>query len=137
MATEIFVNLHVKNLDRSMKFFIDLGFKINYQFTDDTAACIVISDHIYAMLITHDKFSMFTPKEISDATKTTEVLTALSVNSKERVDEILEKAMTAGGTEARPAEDDGFMYGRAFNDLDGHIWEVFWIDKSTHAQAAD
>lgn len=137
MATEIFVNLHVKNLDRSMKFFIDLGFKINYQFTDDTTACVVISDHIYAMLITHDKFSMFTPKEISDATTTTEVLTALSVNSKERVDEILEKAMTAGGTEARPAEDDGFMYGRAFNDLDGHIWEVFWIDKSAHAQAAD
>ncbi|WP_242929258.1 VOC family protein [Pontibacter vulgaris] len=135
MINQIFVNLPVQDLNKSKEFFTKLGFSINEQFTDETAACVVISETIYAMLLTHDKFKMFTPKGISDATKSTEVLTALSVNSKEEVDKIMEAALAAGGTEARPAEDLGFMYGRAFNDPDGHIWEVFCMDMSQMPQS--
>lgn len=131
MVTQIFVNLHVRDLGRSKNFFSKLGFSFNPQFSDDTAACLVISENIYIMLLTHGKFKEFTPKEISDATKTTEVLTALSVGSKEKVAELVSAAIAAGGSEARPAEDHGFMYSRSFNDLDGHIWEIFWMDESS------
>ncbi|MER2996699.1 VOC family protein [Pontibacter populi] len=135
MVTQIFVNLPVSDLKKSKDFFTKLGFSINEQFTDETAACVVISETIYAMLLTHDKFKMFTPKGISDATKTTEVLTALSVNSKDEVNKLVDEALAAGGTEARPTDDQGFMYGRAFNDPDGHIWEVFFMDMSQIPQA--
>ncbi|MCB0535447.1 MAG: VOC family protein [Saprospiraceae bacterium] len=128
MSTKIFVNLPVKDLNTSIGFFEKLGFSINPQFTDETAACVVISDDIYTMLLTHPKFKEFTPKDISDATKTSEVLTALSAESKEKVDTMVDTALKAGGTEVRPAEDHGFMYGRAFNDPDGHIWEIIWMD---------
>ncbi|MEK7256523.1 MAG: VOC family protein [Bacteroidota bacterium] len=128
MATKIFVNLPVQDLNKSMDFFKQLGYSFNPQFSDETAACMVISEDIYAMLLTHPKFKLFTKKEISDATKTTEVLVALSFESKVAVDEIMEKALRAGGKEARETEDLGFMYGRAFDDLDGHTWEVFWMN---------
>ncbi|MFL5108170.1 MAG: VOC family protein [Xanthobacteraceae bacterium] len=130
MTTKIFVNLPVKDLKGSMAFFEKLGFRINPQFTDDTAACVVISEDIYAMLLTHAKFKEFTKKQIVDATKFTEGLTALSTDSKAKVDELVQAAIKAGGTEARDPMDFGFMYGRSFNDLDGHIWEVVWMDPS-------
>lgn len=130
MTINIFVNLAVKDLARSIAFFKALGFTFNPQFTDETAACMVISDTIYAMLLTHDKFKEFTKKEIVDATKATEVLTCLSFDSKDRVNELAGAALKAGGTEAREPMDYGFMYGRSFEDLDGHIWEVIWMDPS-------
>lgn len=135
MTTKIFVNLPVQNLERSMAFFKKLGFRFNPQFTDETAACMVIADDIYAMLLTHAKFKQFTKKEIVDATRATEVLTCLSTESKSKVDELVDSALKAGGTEARAPLDYGFMYGRSFNDLDGHIWEVIWMDPS-HIQKA-
>ena len=128
MTMKIFVNLAVKDLDRSKAFFQQLGFTFNPQFTDETAACLVIADDIYAMLLTHSKFKEFTKKDIADAHKTTEVLTCLSVDSKEKVDEIVDNATAAGGSKAREPMDYGFMYGRSFNDLDGHIWEIIWMD---------
>jgi len=128
MINQIFVNLHVKDLDKARDFYTKLGFTINEQFSDHTAACVVMSDHIFVMLLTHDKFKQFTPKEISDASKTTEVLNALSLQDKDQVNKMLEVAIGAGGSEARPAEDHGFMFSRAFNDLDGHIWEIFYMD---------
>ena len=128
MATKIFVNLPVKDLNRSKEFYSKIGFSINPQFTDETAACVVIAEDIYAMILTHAKFKEFTPKEISDSTKTSEVLNALSFESKDKVNEIVTKALQAGGTEARDPFDYGFMYGRSFNDPDGHIWEAFWMD---------
>ena len=128
MATQIFVNLPVKDLDKSKEFFIRLGVTINPQFTDENAACVVITQDIYAMILTHKKFKEFTTKEIADATKTSEVLTCLSFESKEKVNEIVDTAVQAGATETREAMDYGFMFGRSFNDLDGHIWEVIWMD---------
>ena len=128
MKTQIFVNLPVNDLGKSKRFFEAIGFSINPQFTDDTAACVVISDTIYAMLLTHKKFKEFTPKEISDAHKSTEVLTALSAESKEKVNEMAEKALNAGATENYGPKDYGFMFSRSFSDLDGHIWEIMWMD---------
>jgi len=133
MARKIFVNLPVKHLDKAMQFFKSIGFTFNPQFTDETAACMVIGDDIYAMLLTEKKFLEFTTKEIADATKTTEVLTCLAVDSKAEVDRIVDKALQAGATEARPATDYGFMFGRSFHDLDSHIWEIIWMDPS-HVQ---
>lgn len=130
MATQIFVNLHVKDLEKSKKFYTAIGFTINPQFTDDTAACVVISDTIFIMLITHAKFREFTPKEISDAHKTTEVLNALSAESKDQVNAMVDKAIQSGGGMAGQPQDHGFMFSRSFNDPDGHIWEVFWMDMS-------
>ena len=135
MPTKIFVNLPVKNLDSSMDFFKGLGFSFNPQFTDETAACMVISDHIYAMLLTENKFKEFTKKEIADATKTTEVLTALSTDSKDKVNSLVDTALASGATEAREPMDYGFMFGRSFNDLDGHIWEIFHMDMSAAPQS--
>jgi uncharacterized protein len=129
MATSIFVNLPVKNLEKTKTFFSNLGYTFNQQFTDDKAACLVISDNIYAMLITEPFFKTFIPnKEISDATKSTEVLVALSADSRQQVDDLANKAIAAGGRNFRDAEDHGFMYARSFEDLDGHVWEVLWMD---------
>lgn len=135
MPTQIFVNMHVKDLEKSKVFFEKLGYRFNPQFTDATAACLVISDTIYAMLLTTEAMGRFMPKgkSIADANKTTEVLLALSCESKNAVNDTYEKAIAAGATECRPAEDHGFMYGRSFNDLDGHIWEVFWMN-AEHVQ---
>ena len=127
-ARKIFVNLPVKNLDKSMTFFKALGFSFNAQFTDETAACMVISDDIYAMLLTHKKFKEFATKPIADATKTTEVLTCLSAESKDAVNKMADAALRAGGQKLREPQDYGFMYERSFQDPDGHIWEIMWMD---------
>ncbi|MEW2078192.1 VOC family protein [Streptomyces sp. NPDC012403] len=124
----IFVNLAVNDLDASKKFFTELGYSINAQFSDETAASVVISDTIVAMLLTKQKYAEFTKKEIVDATKSSEVLLALSAESREKVDELVEKAVAAGGSVTGETQDHGFMYGRAFDDLDGHTWEVIWMD---------
>ncbi|KOU76794.1 glyoxalase [Streptomyces sp. MMG1533] len=126
----IFVNLAVNDLDASKKFFTELGYSINPQFSDDNAASVVISDTIVAMLLTKPFYASFTKKEIADATKTSEVLVALSAESREKVDELVEKALAAGGSPAGETQDHGFMYGRSFDDLDGHTWEVVWMDPS-------
>ncbi len=129
MAKKIFVNLAVKDLDKSKKFFTDIGFAINPQFTDDKAAYVVISEDIYAMILKEEFFKTFIPRtQIADATKNTEVLVALSADSKEKVDEMADKALAAGASKLREPEDQGFMYSRSFQDPDGHIWEVFWMD---------
>jgi len=128
MDTQIFVNLPVEDLKKSKAFYKELGFTINPQFTDETAACVEISDTIYVMLLTHEKAGEFTPKKIANAHETTEVLNALSAKSKEEVDELVDKALNTGGTKAYETQDLGFMYGRSFNDPDGHIWEVLWMD---------
>ena len=128
MARKIFVNLPVKNLDTAMTFFEALGFTFNAQFTDETAACMVISDDIYAMLLTHKKFKEFTPTAIADTGKTSEVLTCLSAESKDEVNKMVDAALKAGGQKLREPQDYGFMYLRSFQDPDGHIWEIMWMD---------
>ena len=134
MARSLFVNLPVKNLPRSIDFFKELGFTFNSQFTDETAACMVISDTIYAMLLTEAKFQTFTPKTICDATKSTEVLNCLSCESRSEVDEQVRKAVAAGGTTYNEPQDHGFMYAHGFQDLDGHIWELMWMDPAAVQQ---
>lgn len=128
MIKAMFVNLAVTDLARSKAFFEAIGFTFNPQFTDDTAACMVIGDNMYAMLLTEPKFRQFTPKPIADARTSTEVLTALAVESKEGVDAVMAKALAAGGREPRAMQDHGFMMQRSLEDLDGHIWEIFWMD---------
>lgn len=126
MATKIFVNLPVKNLNKSIEFFTKLGFSFNQQFTDETATCMIVTDDIFVMLLTEEKFKTFTPKEICDTKKYTEVLVCLSLDSRARVDEMVRKAVTAGGTTYNESQDHGFMYGHGFQDLDGHIWELIF-----------
>jgi predicted lactoylglutathione lyase len=133
MTTKIFVNLPVKDLNKSMAFFKTLGWTFNPQFTDDTAACLVISDDIYAMLLTHDKFKQFTDKKIADG-GSVEALIALGVESKDEVSRIADAALKAGGKEAKPPQDYGFMQLRSFLDLDGHHWEILYMDPA-HVQA--
>jgi uncharacterized protein len=128
MVQQIFVNLPVKNLKNSIEFFTKLGFTFNPQFTDDSSTCMVMSDTIYAMLLTHEKFKTFSPHPISDATKATEVLIALSLESRAEVEEMVRKAVTASGSTYNEPKDHGFMYQHGFQDLDGHIWEVFYMN---------
>lgn len=135
MNAKLFVNLPVRDLKASMAFYKAIGFSFNAQFTDDTAACMVISDHNYAMLLTHEKFKSFTSRPIPDALETTGVLVALALDSRQAVEELLEKVLAAGGTEPRPKSDHGFMYLRTFEDADGHTWEPFWMDP-TFVQAS-
>jgi len=133
MSKKIFVNLPVKDLDRTMKFFGELGYSFNQLFTDEKAACMVISDDIYVMLLTEKFFKTFTNKDVADAHKTTEVLVCLNEESREAVDAHIEKALNAGGTETREAQDHGFMYGRSYSNPDGHIWEIMWMDEAAVA----
>lgn len=130
MSTKIFVNLPVKNLDQSIEFFTRLGYTFNPQFTDETATCMNISDDIFVMLLTEAKFKTFTPKAICDATKSTEVLVCLSCESREQVDEMVRKAVATGGTTYNEPQDHGFMYGHGYQDLDGHIWELIYMEPS-------
>ncbi len=130
MNPKIFINLHVQDLSKSMDFYTTIGFTNNPQFTDETAACMAFSEEIFVMLLTHNKFKEFTPKQISDATKSTEVMNCLSVESKEAVIDMAEKAINAGGSAVKEPLDYGFMYSKSFNDLDGHIWEILWMDPS-------
>ncbi|WP_200303473.1 VOC family protein [Streptomyces adelaidensis] len=124
----IFVNLPVNDLDASKKFFTELGYSLNPRFSDDNAASVVISDTIVAMLLTKPFYASFTKKEIADASKTSEVLICLSAESREKVDELVDKAVAAGGTASEQVQEYPQMYGRAFDDLDGHTWEVMWMD---------
>ncbi len=131
MAPQIFINLAVKDLNKSKEFFSKLGFTFNAQFTNESGACMVIDDgHIYTMLITEPFYKTFTKKDIADAHKVSETLIALSQDSKENVDRIADAALANGGTAARPIEDNGRMYTRAIDDLDGHTWEIFFMDMS-------
>lgn len=129
-TTKIFVNLPVKDLQRSIDFFTKLGFKFNQQFTDETATCMIISEDIYTMLITEPRFKDFTNKPVSDAKTSTEVLVGLSMESREAVGEIVKKAVAAGGKTFADPQDHGFMLQHSFEDPDGHIWEVFYMDPS-------
>ena len=129
MAKMIFVNLPVADLPRATAFYEAIGAVKNEQFCDDTASCMVFSDTIHAMLLTHDKFRQFTSKKIADAKSTCEVLICVSADSRDEVDGLVKKATGAGGTaDPTPTQDFGFMYGRSFEDPDGHIWEVMWMD---------
>ncbi|MFE0643792.1 VOC family protein [Streptomyces sp. NPDC058877] len=132
----IFMNLPVRDLDASKAFFEKLGYTINPQFTDETAACVVISETIFVMLLTEEKFRSFTApgKGVSDATENSEVLITLSAESREAADELADAALVAGATPAKEPMDMGFMYSRSFSDLDGHHWEVFWMDPKAVAQ---
>jgi predicted lactoylglutathione lyase len=130
MAKQIFVNLPVKNLEKSIEFFGSLGFTFNAQFTDETGTCMIIGENIFAMLLTEEKFRKFTPKQICDASTSTEVLIALSYDSRAEVDDLVKKAVAAGGKTYAEPQDHGFMYQHAFQDLDGHNWEIFYMDPS-------
>ena len=131
MARQIFVNLPIKDMQRSQAFFKSLGFSFNPQFTNDQGACMVITEnHNYVMLLVEPFFQGFTKKPIADATKTTEVLICLSCESRAEVDELVKKALAAGGTSPNPPQDHGFMYGHGFTDLDGHVWELMYMDPS-------
>ncbi|MFE2068606.1 VOC family protein [Streptomyces sp. NPDC059467] len=124
----IFVNLATDDVAASRKFFTELGYSINPQFSNDDCSCVVISDTIIAMLLSKQRYADFTKKEIADSRKTSEVLICLSAESREKVDELVAKAVAAGGTANDDVQDQGFMYGRSFEDLDGHSWEVVWMD---------
>lgn len=128
MARQIFVNLPVKDVARTRAFFTALGFSFNPQFSDDKALCMVIADGIYAMLLSEPFFQGFTKKPVADATKSTEVLVALSCESVVEVDAMVAKALAAGGRALVERKDHGFMVQHGFEDLDGHQWEVFWMD---------
>ena len=128
MSTSIFVNLVVKDLQRSTDFYEALGYTRNEQFSDENATCIVISDQIYVMLLVEKFFSTFTDKEIVDANKATEAILALSADSKTTVDALFDKALAAGGKPVKETEDRGFMYSSSFQDPDGHQWEIVWMD---------
>ena len=131
MAKQIFVNLPVKDLNKSIEFFTKLGFTFNPQFTDENATCMIIGENIYAMLLVEKFFRGFIPgKNITDTKDNIEVLTAISAESREEVDKMIENATKSGGKEYRKASDYGWMYSRAFLDLDGHIWEVVYMDET-------
>ena len=134
MPKQIFINLPVHTLEHSINFFSRLGFKFNQAFTDEQSTCMIIEENIFVMLLEEQKFKTYTPKKICNAKKQTEVLLALSVSSREAVNQMVEKAIESGGKEPRKAQDHGFMYGRSFEDLDGHIWEVFYMDSNKNIQ---
>jgi len=130
MSTKIFINLPVKDLKKSKAFFKRVGFSFHEAFTDENAACMMISENIFTMLLTHTRFKEFTRKQIPDGSLFSEVINCISAESKEKVNEIVDNAMAAGGKEFRQSQDYGFIFGRSFNDLDGHTWEVMWMDET-------
>ena len=130
MAIKIFVNLPVKYLSRSVEFFSKLGFGFDEQFTDETATCMIVSDDIFVMLLTEEKFQTFTPKKICDAGKFTEVLVCLSLESRANIKEMVAKAVAGGGSTYNEPQDHGFMYAHGFQDLDGHIWELIHMEST-------
>lgn len=130
METKIFLNLPVKDLNRSIAFFTQLGFSFNPKFTDDKATCLIIGENINAMLLVEEFYKTFTNKQICNATTTSEVLISISIETREKVDEMIEKAVKAGGSEYMETRDYGWMYQRVFLDIDGHHWEVFYMDES-------
>ncbi len=130
MTTKIFVNLPVKDLNRAIEFFTKLGFKFNPQFTDKNATCMIISEDIFVMLLVEEFFKTFTKKEICNTSKNIEAIIALSAENRENVDEMINKAIEAGGIEPRKPQDHGWMYDRAFEDIDGHLWEIIYMNES-------
>lgn len=130
MTKAIFVNLPVRDLSKSIDFFKKMGFAFNPQFTDENATCMIIGENIFAMLLVEKFFKTFTKKDICDTAKDTEVIVALAAESMEKVDQLMVKALEAGASEPRPAQDHGWMYNRNFQDIDGHLWEIFWMDES-------
>ena len=130
MTTKIFVNLPAKDLNKTIEFFTKLGFKFNPQFTDENATCMIVGEDIFVMLLVEKFFKTFTKKEICDTSKNTEVIVALSVEGREKVDQVINKAIEAGGRESREPQDHGWMYGRSFEDINGHIWEIIYMDES-------
>lgn len=134
MSRQIFVNLPVNNLSRSMTFFSKLGFTFHPQFTNDDAACMIVGSDFFVMLLTHDKFKTFTPNPLCDATKSTEVLVCLTCESRREVDATVQKAVSAGGNTYSEPQDHGFMYGHGFQDLDGHIWELIYMEPAANCQ---
>lgn len=135
MHKQIFVNLPIDNMERSQAFFRAMGYEFNPQFTNDQGAALVLGDQLFAMLLVKPFFQGFTGKPIVDARQATEVLVCLSCESRAEVDALVAKAVAAGGTAPRPAQDHGFMYSHSFEDLDGHIWELVWMDTSAAANA--
>lgn len=133
-SRKLFVNLAVENLDRSVEFFTKLGFAFDPQFTDESATCMIVSDEAFVMLLVENRFKDFTKKELVDPTTHTEAILALSAESREQVDELADTALGAGGAPANDPIDHGFMYGRSFQDLDGHMWELIWMDPSAIPQ---
>jgi len=125
---KLFVNIPVGDLQRSIRFFEALGFTFNLQFTDATATSMLVGEDAYFMLLTRERFASFTTRPVGDPQKDTTAFLALSADSRADVDEMIRKALAAGGSPAMPAQDHGFMYGCSFYDLDGHHWEVFWMD---------
>jgi uncharacterized protein len=143
-SRKLFVNLAVNDLARSVEFFDTLGFAFDPRFTDETATCMIVSDESYVMLLVEDRFAEFTNKHLADPKVQTEAIMAVSAESREEVDDLAERALAAGGSPANDPYDLGFMYGRSFNDPDGHLWEVIWMDPSAaesgphaHAGAGD
>lgn len=134
MATEIFVNLPVKDLDRSIEFFTRLGYTFNPQFTDEKASCMIVSENIFVMLLVEEYFSTFTNKAVADARQSTEAIICLSEESRERVDALVATAVAAGGAVPRASQDHGFMYQHGFEDPDGHLWELVYMEPSAVAE---
>ena len=128
MSRQIYVNLPIKNMQRTQAFFKGLGFSFNPQFSNEQGACMVVADNIYVMLLTEPFFQGFTKKPVADATKGTEVIVCLSCDSRAEVDDLVRKAVAAGGRSPVPPQDHGFMYGHGFEDLDGHQWELTYMD---------
>jgi uncharacterized protein len=129
VTTKIFVNLPVKDLNKTIEFFTKLGFKFNPQFTDENATCMIVGEDIFVMLLVEKFFQTFTKKEICDTSKNTEVIVALSVEGREKVDKMINKAIESGGMESREPQDHGWMYGRSFEDINGHLWEIIYMDE--------
>eukprot|EP00877_Chromochloris_zofingiensis_P000926 jgi/Chrzof1/10834/Cz05g13250.t1 len=134
MATKIYVNLPVRDLERSVRFYTELGYNLNQQFSDEQAACVVIGDNIFVMLLVESFFKTFTSKEVCDATKSTEVLVCISASSRQEVDDLISRALAAGGTSPMPAKDAGYMYSGGFQDMDGHMWEVVYMEPTSAEQ---
>jgi len=130
VVAKIFVNLPVKDLNNTIDFFTKLGFKFNPQFTDENATCMIVGEDIFVMLLVEKFFKIFTKKEICDTSKDTEVIVALSVESREKVDQMINKALESGGKESREPQDHGWMYGRSFEDINKHLWEIIYMDES-------
>ncbi|MGE5518662.1 MAG: VOC family protein [Candidatus Dadabacteria bacterium] len=137
MPTKIFVNLPVKDLERSKEFFSKLGYAFNSQFTDEKAACMIISEDIYIMLLVEPFFKSFTNKEVADSAKSTEAIICLSADSRSQVDELVNRAISAGGNAPREKQDYGTMYGWGFEDIDGHLWEVMYMDPAAIKKQED
>jgi hypothetical protein len=134
-SRKLFVNLAVEDLDRSVEFFGKLGFSFDPRFTDETATCMIVSEEAFVMLLVQDRFRDFTTKDLADPRTATEAIVALSAESREHVDELADAALAAGGSPANDPIDMGFMYGRSFQDPDGHLWELVWMDPSALVQA--